>query len=331
MLFKELFARMEVARDFALKVLPSHVSTLLQTGSFRLRKDSFVDTNLKEHFSDLLYEVDFREEGRGFLYLLFEHKSYLSTDVAYQLLRYKMRIWEHASRASGGSLPPIFAVVLYHGTARWTVPLNFASLYQGPESVRLGLLDFNYHLVDLSAYSDEELKMWGMAALGALLLKHIFRDDLVERLTDILGLLRSMNERTALEFLELTLRYVGSAAERVTPANFRQALQEALAERGDPRMNNRLIDQLIADHLAEHQPDWWQEAMELGRQEGRQEGAASLTMDQLTRKFGGLNPGFEARVQRLPLEDIKRLWEDLPDLESESSLMEWLDRREKTH
>ncbi len=131
-----------MVRDFALHVLPPHVSTLVQAGSFRLRKDSFVDTSLREHFSDLLYQMDFKEEGQGFLYLLFEHKSYPSSDIAYQLLRYKMRIWEYASRESGGSLPPVFPLVLYHGTARWSVPLNFASLYQGPASLRQGLLDF---------------------------------------------------------------------------------------------------------------------------------------------------------------------------------------------
>ncbi len=326
-----------------------------------------------EYFSDLLYQVDFKEKGQGFLYLLFEHKSYPSRDIAYQLLRYKMRIWEYASKEAAGCVPPVFPLVIYHGTAKWSVPLNFASLYQGPESIRPGLLDFSYYLVDLSTHTDQELKMWGLASLGVLLLKHIFRDDLLERLTERLGAAAKYriglggsacsplagkdgstqfrnrapvmktttssghgagtgekSSRTALEFLEATLRYVGAATERVTVENFREALQEALADTGDPRMD-RLIDQLVAEHLAKHQPKWFQEGMERGRQEGRQEGTASLTIRELTRKFGCLDSGLEARVRELPMEDLERLWEDLPELMSESSLTEWLGQRETAH
>ncbi len=171
-----------------------------------------------------------------------------------------------------------------------------------------------------------------MAALGMLLLKHIFHDDLLERLTDIVRLLRSMDSRTALEFLELTLRYVGAATERVTVEDFREALQEALADTGELHMDEyRLIDQLVAEHLSERQPEWWREAVEQGRQEGRQEGMASLTIRQLTRRFECLDPGLEARVRQLSLEDLERLWEDLPDLESISSLIQWLDQGERRH
>ena len=64
-----------------------------------------------------------------------------------------------------GSLPAVIPVVLYHGSLKWKIPLNFASLYRAPESVKGSLWDFNYTLCDLSAYADEEIKLGVMARI----------------------------------------------------------------------------------------------------------------------------------------------------------------------
>ncbi len=66
LLFKDVFSRLEAARDLLRGVLPRKVWSLLQPKSLRLRKDSFVDASLREYFSDLLFEVDFKEGGKGF-------------------------------------------------------------------------------------------------------------------------------------------------------------------------------------------------------------------------------------------------------------------------
>ncbi len=319
-------------------VLPAEVSNLVRPGTFQLRKDSFVDAGLREYFSDLLYQVEFREKDQGFLQILFEHKSRPSPDISLRLLIYMTRILEYACKESGIPLTPVFPVVLYHGTAKWNIPLNFASLYQGPASLRPRLLDFTYCLVDLSNFTDEELRMGAMATLGLLLLKHIRRDDLVERLGDMFRLFRPMNRQTALEVLESVLRYLGAAAERVTVEDCREALEGALTNIGDVHMD-RLIDGLVADHLAKHRPKWMREAMEegiqegreVGREEGRKEGTASVTVRLLSRKFGSLDHAVEERVRQLPLEQLELLGDELLDLPSESALTEWLDRRGAAH
>jgi hypothetical protein len=68
--FKEVFSRPDVAEDFLFHFLPRDVSSLLRPGTFRLSKDSFVDANLKEYYSDLLYQVDFKGGEPGFVCLL---------------------------------------------------------------------------------------------------------------------------------------------------------------------------------------------------------------------------------------------------------------------
>lgn len=52
--FKDLFSRQEAARDFLQHYLPTDIVPLLDLDSLDIRKDSFIDPDLQEHFSDLL-------------------------------------------------------------------------------------------------------------------------------------------------------------------------------------------------------------------------------------------------------------------------------------
>jgi len=54
--FKEVFSRREVAVDFLRNYLPEEVFSCLDEESIHLRKDSFVDKELRAYFSDLLYQ-----------------------------------------------------------------------------------------------------------------------------------------------------------------------------------------------------------------------------------------------------------------------------------
>jgi Putative transposase, YhgA-like len=93
--------------------------------------------------------------------------------VAFQLLRYKVRIWEEEQRKTG-TISPIVGIVVYHGVVKWTVPQTFAPLLRPKadklskaeqqaedeefERLRPYLPDFTYRLVDLSAMTDEEIQ-----------------------------------------------------------------------------------------------------------------------------------------------------------------------------
>lgn len=100
--FKETFARPEIARDFLENYLPPAVRDCLDLSSLTLQKESFIDHELRQHFSDILYQVqtvsqELPQES-GYVYLLFEHKSYPDNLTIFQMLRYCVRIWERALR-----------------------------------------------------------------------------------------------------------------------------------------------------------------------------------------------------------------------------------------
>jgi predicted transposase YdaD len=99
-----------------------------------MSKDSFVDKELRHHFSDLLYTVKHRQKDLH-LYLLFEHKSSPDHWIA---LRAK-------------HLPAIIPLVLYHGRKTWQIPKNFSALLnQDDDFLKQFTPEFEYLLHDFS-------------------------------------------------------------------------------------------------------------------------------------------------------------------------------------
>ena len=55
--------------------------------------------------------------------------------VAFQLLRFMVRIWELHQRLGTG-FAPILPMVFYHGRTRWELDNRFDALFPGPEVMR---------------------------------------------------------------------------------------------------------------------------------------------------------------------------------------------------
>ena len=91
-LFQEIYSRKEEAQSFLEHYLPQEVVSHIDLDSLEICKDSFIDPELKAYFSDMLYKVRLRGEP-GYIYVLFEHKSYEDRLIHVQLLEYILRIW----------------------------------------------------------------------------------------------------------------------------------------------------------------------------------------------------------------------------------------------
>jgi predicted transposase/invertase (TIGR01784 family) len=77
--FHYALSHAQAARDLIQTHLPPSLVQILDLESLELQKDSFIDEDLRQSFSDLLYSVRFAEADgeptEGQVYLLFEHKS----------------------------------------------------------------------------------------------------------------------------------------------------------------------------------------------------------------------------------------------------------------
>jgi predicted transposase/invertase (TIGR01784 family) len=269
--FKEAFSRPETARNLLETYLPADVAAALDLETLSTQKESFIDADLETQQADLLYQVTAENGRSAYAYILLEHKSYPDADTPLQLLRYIIRIWERDRRRGVKELRPILPLVLYHGRARWPVPREFGDLFPGPDPLRAYWPAFRYHLLDLSPYSDIEIKGAVLSQAALSLFHHLGDPDFAERLPDIFRLLREMGDaETAQETLRAMLRYIAAAGEEISEPIVANALHTAFAdETGDE----------IMPTLAEK----W---IEQGREQGVQQGVRDSILDLLSVRFG---------------------------------------------
>ncbi len=284
--FKAVFGRTEVAAEFLARYLPPAVATALDWGTLRAAKDSFLDPDLAQHPTDLLYEVDLHGGGTGYVQVLFEHKSYVESRIGLDLLRYRVRIWEQWLNAGHtGRLPVIIPVVVYHGAKAWRVSRRFADDVAEAPALRECIPDCVYYLIDLSRYRDEELRGAVMLQTALLTLKYIFRDDLRERLPEILGLLRELEQSSSgLDYVITLLRYLaqGASTERLDADELRRVATAVLSGGGELMMT-----------IAEQ---WERQGLEKGIEKGIPVGEVLLLKRQLTRRFGPIPQWVEAKL-----------------------------------
>ena len=225
--FKETFSRAEVALDFVYTYVPQPIAGLVAPETFKLSKDTFVDEDLEERFSDLLYEAELKGKGKIFIYFLFEHKSFQDPEVALYLLLLMVRIWmNYRKQKKTGSLPPILPLVVYHGEKEWKATPRFQDLVGLMDVMGQYVPSFEYLIWDLSQYTDEEIKGGVLLRVATLLMKHIFSKDIGKLLPGILGLLEDLKDsRTALQFLRAALRYLSSGSRHVSREELIDALK----------------------------------------------------------------------------------------------------------
>jgi predicted transposase/invertase (TIGR01784 family) len=108
---RDFLSEKETAKSFFLEYLPRKITKNLDFGTLRISKDKFVDKNLSDYFSDLLYSVKLNNMS-AFIYLLIEHKSWIDRFVGFQLLKYMVRIWELylKQHKKAGALPVILPI-----------------------------------------------------------------------------------------------------------------------------------------------------------------------------------------------------------------------------
>lgn len=247
--FRELFFRPEVSRDFLISYLPGQITELFDLTSLELAKDTFIDKELREHFSDMLWKMKLKTGGGVYVYALLEHKSRPERLTSFQVLRCMVRIWERdiriyrhmrkQMRKKGVILPvfhlsPIIPVVICHGAEKWNISPDFKSLFQTHPALEGFIPDFSHLLFDISHYDDQEIKGMIMLRVGLLLMKYIFREDLAENLPGILSLLRDLaGKRTGLEYLETVAVCLVKATGRLTETELVSAMEKSLPSGGE--------------------------------------------------------------------------------------------------
>ncbi|MBL8808635.1 MAG: Rpn family recombination-promoting nuclease/putative transposase [Planctomycetaceae bacterium] len=220
----------------------------LNLDTLQLEKGSFVDPDLREKFSDLLFSVELTNtpadatSKQALVYFLFEHKSQSDPLTMLQVLSYMVRIWEKRVR-DGESLCPIVPLLVYHGENAWSAARNLEGLIPTPAALAEYQIHFQPPLLDLSRLDDAEIKGESVLRNTLRLLKYSRSRHLVEILREILVLIgRALPAASFAEWAKAIGVYVMTVNKNIDDEDYKQTLASILPTKFVP---GSLADRLL--------------------------------------------------------------------------------------
>ena len=246
----------------------------LKLDTLRLETGSFIDPDLRERFSDLLFSVDLanptgKNQSQTHIYLLFEHKSQSDATTVLQLLSYIVRILERRLR-DGQRLCPIIPLVVYHGEGRWTAARKLADLIAAPDALAAYQINFEFPLLDLNHLADEQIEGEAVLRSSLRLLKYSRSSELTEHLADILTVLRqSLLSVQVKNWITAIGVYVMAVNKSIDDQQYKQTVASVFPTQFEP---GSLADRLLIRGRNEGRQQGIEQGLEQGLEQGREQG-----------------------------------------------------------
>ena len=294
--FKATFSNLEVTRDFLKDYLPEPILNSVDLQKLEIQNGSYIDDKLKETRSDMLFKTTINQK-EGYLYFLFEHKSYVDRTVGLQLLTYIVRIWnQKIENEEGSHIPVIIPIVIYHGKENWKIANSLESMIFDydtlPEEVKQLTPNFRYQVYDLSKFSDEDIKLGSRYYVALSILKDVNQKQGQEFMETIFKVVRVLNELeekdTALQYLETCMRYIFAAGPQLSKEQLNTIIKQI--EQIYPKGSE--ITMSLAEVLRN-------EGIEEGFEKGRKSTLLDLATSRLVRKFGIMPAQYREKIAEL--------------------------------
>jgi len=254
-LFKSFLTDPKIAKDFLEIYLPDTVKNSCDFNTLKLEPCSYVEKNLSQHFSDILYSVKIAGT-QGYIYTLIEHETMPRQLTPFKLLRYQIAIMKQHLDQGHQALPIVIPLLFYRGKkSPYPFTTDVMDCFENKELAQETFLK-SYSLIDITVIPDEELRTHKGIALLELIQKNIHKRDALEFIQDI-ALQVAKHLLTSDQFKSL-LYYISQEGESKDFKGFYSSLSEAL-----PNLREDIMT--LAQQLK-------QEGHQEGHQEGRQEG-----------------------------------------------------------
>nr|WP_255705240.1 Rpn family recombination-promoting nuclease/putative transposase [Xenorhabdus sp. PB61.4] len=258
-LFKHFLTQPETAKEFLSLYLPSEIQSLCDLTTLKLEPGSFVDRHLRQLHSDVLYSVE-TTQGVGYIYCLIEHQSTPDTLMAWRLMYYAMSAMAAHLKKGHTELPLVVPLLFYHGEVRpYPYSNRWLDCFTLPEQATR-LYHQAFPLVDITAFSDEEILTHKSIALMELVQKHIRCRDMLEWIPQLVALLNA--GYNTVEQRNVVLSYILLNGHTLDISQFVHQLIEQSPE-------HKTMLMTIAEQLEQKGRE---QGLEQGREEGKAEG-----------------------------------------------------------
>ena len=270
--FRHFLTQPEIARDFMELHLPAELRAICDLSTLKLESGSFVEDDLRQYFSDVLYSLK-TTAGDGYIHVLVEHQSTPDKHMAFRLVRYAVAAMQRHLDAGHKKLPLVIPVLFYTGRrSPYPYSTRWLDEFDNPELAEK-LYGSAFPLVDVTVISDDEIMNHRSMAALTLLQKHIHQRD-IATLTDRLATLLMADYLSSPQLMAL-IHYLIQAGESADSEAFVRELALRVPQHGDALMT--IAQQLEQKGIEKGRA----EGIQLGRQQGRNEGKLEVARTML--------------------------------------------------
>ncbi len=227
--FRKALQEKQVAREFLQTHLPQDLCAAVDFEALRLQPRHQVNAIRHESIVDVLFKTRIANQ-EGYIYLLLEHQSSPDPLMAFRVLEYTVNaIRAHLKRHKTQQIPMIYPMVVYHGKpCRFTTDIN--DLVHAPRALVAQYFLKPFQLLDLNQMDDEVMKKNTWSGIMALTLKHIFAQDVLPFLKDMMPLLKKIERDDGRDFVGVVLQYVLERGDMDDESAFVELINHHISE-----------------------------------------------------------------------------------------------------
>ncbi|MDY0901126.1 Rpn family recombination-promoting nuclease/putative transposase [Pantoea agglomerans] len=276
--FRQFLSQPDIARDFMELHLPAELRAICDLSTLKLESGSFVEDDLRQYFSDILYSLK-TSHGDGYIQVLVEHQSTPDRHMAFRLMRYAVAAMHRHLEAGHKQLPLVIPVLFYTGKrSPYPYSTRWLDEFEDP-SLAENLYGSTFPLVDVTVIPDEEIMGHRSMAALTLLQKHIHQRD-IATLTDRLATLLMADYLSSPQVTAL-IHYLLQAGESADSEAFVRELAQRVPQHGDALMT--IAQQLEQKGIEKGIQLGEQRGIEKGRNEGKLEVARTMLQNGIDR------------------------------------------------
>ena len=295
--FRSAFSEPALFRHFLIWLVPL-LAELLDLDRMECEKDSFIDEQLKAHYSDVIYKIPLRGTNENVVvFVLLEHKTSSEHFTMLQVLRYIILIWlrEYNSAKKQGRLadfmlPPVLPIIVYHGERKFNAPIRLGKLIRPIKGFERYMLDFEGIVLDLTLTDENDLPEDLELNCVLAVMQAVFRKDVADR---IVRIFQKMKPKLHIphyreRWIKL-LRYMLSSSKYLTEEEMME-VKNQMSDTDEVLTISPFAQTLLARGFAQ------------GREEGHEEGRERMVetlLRILTKNLGEVPPTLRGRLHTI--------------------------------
>jgi predicted transposase/invertase (TIGR01784 family) len=305
--YKELFSYPEFVQQLIEGFAPAEIARLMDFSTLKSHSGSYITPLFEEKIEDVVWSVNVNWQGMAqevYLYILLEFQSSVDRTMPVRLMHYAACFYSELLKQKvitpGQGLPPVFPVVLYNGSERWSASLDLYDMImpEPPGLLQVYQPRMRYYLVDEGRYTDEQLGLVQSPLSGVFGIEKAStnRQGLQQAVDRIVAIIQADPHKERID--KIITRWL------------KRHLQRLGAEVDLNQLNSLVEDK---DMLAENLENWAQQERQVGLQEGEKLGiekGEKLGIEKTARnllKLGVLSDEQIAEATGLALEDVAKL------------------------